>query len=309
MIKIKKIFFLILISFLLTHNTNAEIKDGLFMTIGKKAITKSDVVNEIKIILVLNNEGYSEEKRDYLHRLAVKSIIQRSVKENEIDKYQFYNYNKLDLEKELTRLANGINVDLDTFKNICASNELDFSLIEDNVKIELYWNSLIFELYKNKVTIDPKEIEEKLLSEKKMEEYLISEILIKMPQEDNLESEVEKIKNKIKSEGFGNVARTMSISESSSNAGDLGWLKKKDISKKVLKAITSTPLGEISKPVILDENILIFEVRDKRTVENKLSLEERKDLLVTAEKTKILNMYSLSHYDKLRRSISINYLQ
>ena len=98
---------------------------------------------------------------------TVKSIIQRSVKENEIDKYQFYSYNKLDLEKELTRLANGINVDLDTFKNICASNELDFSLIEDNVKIELYWNSLIFELYKNKVTIDPKEIEEKLLSEKK----------------------------------------------------------------------------------------------------------------------------------------------
>ena len=36
-------------------------------------------------------------------------------------------------------------------------------------------------------------------------------------------------------------------------------------------------------------------------------LEEAKNNLVRAEKMKILNMYSLSHYDKLRRTISIVY--
>ena len=35
---------------------NAEISDSLFMTIGNKPITKSDIVNEIKTILILNNE-------------------------------------------------------------------------------------------------------------------------------------------------------------------------------------------------------------------------------------------------------------
>ena len=43
-------------------------------------------------------------------------------------------------------------VDLDTLKNICVSNELDFTKIEEQVKIELYWNSLIFEIYKNNLT-------------------------------------------------------------------------------------------------------------------------------------------------------------
>ena len=32
------------------------IQDSLFATVGNKAITKSDVLNEIKIILILNNE-------------------------------------------------------------------------------------------------------------------------------------------------------------------------------------------------------------------------------------------------------------
>ena len=37
-----------------------------------------------------------------------------------------------------------------------------------------------------------------------------------------------------------------------------------------------------------------------------ISLEELKNQLVNSEKQKILNMHSLSHYDKVRRSVAIN---
>ena len=37
------------------------IEDGLFITVGNRAITKSDIVNEIKIILILTNESYTDE--------------------------------------------------------------------------------------------------------------------------------------------------------------------------------------------------------------------------------------------------------
>ena len=39
----------------------------------------------------------------------------------------------------------------------------------------------------------------------------------------------------------------------------------------------------------------------------KINLVELKNKLVESEKQKILNMYSMSHYDNLRRSISINF--
>ena len=63
MIKIKKIFFLLLFLLISIEKVNTEISDGLFMTVGNKPITKSDLVDEIKIILILNNESYSDEKR------------------------------------------------------------------------------------------------------------------------------------------------------------------------------------------------------------------------------------------------------
>ena len=66
-------------------------------------------------------------------------------------------------------------------------------------------------------------------------------------------------------------------------------------------------IGEISEAIALPEGILIFMIRDKRKVENIVDLEKIKNQIIRKEKSKILNMYSLSHYDKLRRTITIKY--
>ena len=199
---------------------------------------------------------------------------------------------------------------METLKIICESNDLDFSIIEDQIKVELYWNTLIFELYKNRIQINPEQIEERLKffkDKKKIEEYLISEIVIKNVPESEIELKIDELKNKIEIDGFEITAKNLSISESSIKGGDLGWLNENIISEKIKSVLSNTPVGEISSPMILSEGILIFKVRDKREVDTNLSLEELKNKLVTSEKTRILNMHSLSHYDKVRRSVSINF--
>ena len=310
--KIKKIIFFIILSLIYLEKVNAEINDSLFITVGNKPITKSDIVDEIKIILILNNESYSDDKRDELHQVAVKEIIKRTIKQIEIEKNTFLTINEKDLNKELVSLANKINMDLDTLKNICESNALDFTIIENQIRTELFWNSLIFELYKDRLKINSEEIEErlKLIQKKKiLDEYLISEILFRPTDINNLELEINELKNQIKIEGFGNIAKKLSISESSKNNGDLGWLNENIISKRIKSAIINTPVGEISRPIILSEGVLIFKIRDKRKIENELSLEEAKNQLVNSEKLKILNMHSLAHYDKLRRSFTVKFFQ
>ena len=287
------------------------IKDGLFITVGNRAITKSDIIDEIKIILILNNESFSEDKREKLQEMAVKSAITRNIKQIEIYKYSFLEFSQQDFRNELTRLANSMNmnVDLETLKNIFSSNELDFSLLENQVKTELLWNSLIFHLYKNRLSINVEEIEEQLKliqNKKELEEYLISEIIIKPVEKDKLESKINELKNRIKVEGFQNVAINLSISKTAIKGGDLGWLNENVISKKYLSQITKTPVGSISEPILLPKGILIFKVRDKRKITR--NIEEEKNQLVNFEKTKILQMHSLSHYDKLERSVSIKFI-
>ena len=312
MIKIKEIFFLVLFLLINIEKTNAEISDSLFMTIGNKAITQSDLVDEIKIILILNNESYSDEKKDILHELAVRSTIKRTIKKIELERNNYFKFNEEDLKIELAKLASNIFIDLDTLKNICVSNELDFAKIEEQVKIELYWNSLIFEIYKHNLNINQTEIEDRLKlvqNKKKLEEYLISEIVIKNVETNKLDSEIQLLKDKIKIEGFENVAKELSISESGMKGGDLGWISENIISEEIRSKLIETPIGKLSSPIILQDGILIFKVRDKRKIDKNVSLEEIKNQLINAEKSKILNMHSMSHYDKARRTISIKFFQ
>jgi len=309
-IKLKRIIIVVLVSLIGLEKSNAEIKDGIFMTVGNAAITKLDVVDEIKVILILNNMSYSDEKRDELQNSAVKSLIERTIKEIEIKKNDFLEFNQNDAINEMQRLASRINMDVETLKNICVSNELDFSLIKKQIETGLLWNSLIFHLYKNRVSINQNEIEEQLKlskNKKDFEEYLISEIVIKSVEKNELKSKIEEIKNKIKLEGFENVAMSLSISQSATNGGDLGWVKEDIISNKFRTIIINTPIGNLSEPILLKEGILIYKVRDKRKIKKEIDLEELKNELVQSEKSKILNMYSMSHYENLRRSVTIKF--
>ena len=113
MIKIKKIFFLALFLLINIEKTNAEISDSLFMTIGNKPITHSDLVDEIKIILILNNESYSDEKKDILHELAVRSTIKRTIKKIVVERNNYFKFNEEDLKIELARLFQGLRVTQD----------------------------------------------------------------------------------------------------------------------------------------------------------------------------------------------------
>ena len=51
-------------------------------------------------------------------------------------------------------MAEQSNSDIDTLKLKFAQNGIDFSNVIENIKTELLWNSLIFELYKDRLIIN-----------------------------------------------------------------------------------------------------------------------------------------------------------
>jgi len=307
---IKKIIFFLIITFVLSTNLYAAIKDSLFATIGNKAITRSDIINEIKIILILNGQSYVDKDKESIESSAINSIIKRTIKKIEIEKYKALNFSKKDLENEISSLSKNLNIDSDTFSNIFIANGIDFSIIEDQLKTELLWNSLIFNLYKERLSINADEIEEqlKILQEKKeIESFLISELIIKPVPKEEVKNKVQEIMGKIETEGFEQVARSLSISETSIKGGKLGWIDENEISEIFRAKIKKTTTGNVSEPILMSEGILFFKVLERKKVKMFKDIEQAKKTLINVEKTKILNMHSLSHYDNLRRSVTINY--
>tara|TARA_B100000959_G_scaffold97063_1_gene102819 strand:+ start:6366 stop:7301 length:936 start_codon:yes stop_codon:yes gene_type:complete len=307
-IKLQKKIFILIFAFFLTAESKAAIIDKIFATVGDKVITRSDVINEIKTILILNNQIYTEDIKEKLDNAAVQSLTNRLIKKIEIEKYPNLRFKKEDVFEEIKNYASNLNMDVDSFKQIFVTNEINFSLILERIETDLLWNSLIFAIYKSRLSVNLDEINDQLLSfskKKKIEEYLISEIVIKPAEEDKIKSTIKSLKEEIKNKGFESVAIEKSISDTAVKGGNLGWVSENSISADLKSKIINTKVGEISEPFFLPKGILFFKVKDKRVVENTINLEEAKKSIVKAEKMKMLNMFSLSHFDKLRRSITI----
>ena len=96
----KSIDYILLIILALPIKVNAEIKDGLFATVGNMAITKSDIVDEIKTILILNNQSYSDERREELQNAADTHVLKHTTA------FGYYDHNFVGLCQHLEELPN-----------------------------------------------------------------------------------------------------------------------------------------------------------------------------------------------------------
>jgi parvulin-like peptidyl-prolyl isomerase len=185
---------------------------------------------------------------------------------------------------------------------------MSFDLLEDKLITDILWNKLIYATYKNNVKIDPNEVVERLneiQSKTTIDEYLLYEILLDPVPTSKVEETINKIKNKIKTNGFEKVALEFSIADSAHLGGKLGWIKDTEISQKYKNLIKKTPIGSLAEPIVSPRGILILRVNEKRQKKIRTDPERQKELLVNEQKNRQLNMFSTMHFNRLKNATTI----
>ena len=160
--KIKLYSKIVLILIFLSGGSYAAINNSIVAKIGDKIITSLDIENEIKTILVISKQDLNQTNVERTKRFAVQSLIRSSLKRGEIEKYNITLYNEADLNLYLKNIANNLNLKKKDLKNFFISNDLNYEIFVEKYKTELLWNTLIFSLYKNQITINSVELEREL---------------------------------------------------------------------------------------------------------------------------------------------------
>lgn len=310
MIKIKKIFITFLFLVFCYASNSLAIKDSLFGTIGNKPVTESDIISEMKMLLIISGQTITKEQEKELQAIALQQITKRLIKQIEIEKYNIVDFDELAANAEVKKIANKLDISVDDLKESFRSNSISYSRLSNLIETELKWNSLIFELYKNRISIDIDKINEQLKiiqSQNFVEEYHLYEILLDIVPDEELENKINWINKEIEIIGFKKAASKYSKSNSAINSGDLGWLKETMINETLRKILRNTKIGSVTKTIISPEGIVLFKLTNKRKIKKKIDLENEKKLLLKTEKEKKLNLYSVSHYNKLKQSTLINF--
>ena len=307
LVKILSIIFTI--SFLFKTSIKSEIQNSIIAKVGNEVITAVDLENEIRTLIFLNGNQVNQELIDKSKDVAIKSLIRQLIKKNEIKKYNIKKYDKRDLEKYITNIANKFKTTKRGLKEIFISNNISYSQFIDRHETELLWNTLIFSLYKNQISINVVEIENEvntIISDKKFSvEYKLSEIEIKKTS--NSSKIIENILESIKKEGFKATAQKFSISPSAPNGGQIGWFKKDALSEVYARQIENLKEGETSVPIKYEDRVVILRIDEIKSsiMKEENNLEEIKNKVLYKKKQEKLNLFSRSHFSNLENTTLI----
>ncbi len=301
---------LIFISFVLFFfNTKViSIENKIIAKVENSVLTSHELKNKIRITLVLSNQEISQNNINDIKSNVLSSLLNLKIKKLELDKYKV-NINQIDASKHLSSISSN---DIDGLKEKFKRNNLDFNLFLNEIRIELAWRQFIFRIYNNKVSVDEKDIDFELSriieNESIIEEFKLSEIEVYVENEEPIENQISFILDQVQKIGFEDTAKKFSISSSSVNKGDLGWINGKSFSKKIFKIVENMQPGDISKPIRNPNSVLFLKLMDKKSSQiNELDKDKIKKKLINQKKNELFNLYSNSHLSKLKNNALIEY--
>lgn len=304
--KLVKIIFIFHLFFL---NQSAAIENKILFKVNNQIITSIDILNEINYLSLINSDFQKLDKQK-IYEVSKNSLIREKIKEIDLKK-QFV---ELKLNEEyLNELIENYSRRIG-FKN---ANDLNIKLKKNNIKIdsvvkkitiEAFWNQLIIDKFLKSVKINEASIKKELQNQKMQKEYLLSEILFGLENNNELVNKMKLIKKSILDEGFSKAALIHSISDTSNSGGKLDWINEASLNIKIKSALNKLEIGAHTDPILLPGGYLILKINDIKEVEKKINFEKEFEKVKRAKTNEQLNIMSNLYFNKIKKNILINEL-
>ena len=311
MIKFLLFFKFFLLFFFNFNNISADVDNKIIAKIENEIITSYELKNKIKTILFLSGSQLNQESINKTKNQAMKSLIDNKIKKGELTKYNMKILNSKKVDNYILNLSSKYNTDQIGLKKLFLNNNLDFNIYKNEISIEFAWQQLVFNLHKDKINIDKKDIDNSLKQimrdQKDIEEYNLAEIEIFSENKDDDIIRINEIENQIKEIGFKNTAIKFSDSSSGLEGGELGWISSNALSKDILYMLKNMKNNEVTKPIIQTGSIIFIKLLNKRTIKtNDINLDQIKKNIISSKRNELLNLFSSNYLSKLKNNAFIN---
>ena len=304
---LKKILFIIIFFLLnLSFESNA-IESKILIKVENEIITNIDLENEYKYLLALN-KNLKEIDIERMDKFSKNSIIKEKIKKIEILKnIEEINLQDDYIEKILKNVYQKLGLkNINEFKTYLENEKIDYEFVKNKIAIEAIWNELIYQKFSSKVKIDQKKLREKILKQKEINSYNLSEILFEVNNTINMKSKFDEINNIIKKESFENAAILFSISDTSSNGGKLGWIRQDSLNNKIERKISNLSVGEITEPIVIPQGFIILKLNKVKKVKLEFDTNVELKKLIKIKTNEQLNQFSRMYFNKVKKDIEIN---
>ena len=300
-----KIFIVLYLSFFSFSSVLSDV--FIVAKVNQEIITNIDLEFEKKYLTSLN-PNLKKLDQNRISEYAKSSLINEKLKKIEIEKNFEIVPNELLLSKVIADIYSSIGLsNLDEFKNYLIQSEMDLEKVKRKITIEIAWNDFIMNNFQNQIEIDENQINEDLekLSEKKVDNLLLSEIIFTIDKKKELVSKYDEIKKSINDIGFEETARIYSLSDSKKSGGNLGWIYKNQLSQEIKDGINEINVGDFTRPIVTSGGILILKLNDIKIENFKVDKDKQLRKMIEFERNRQLTRFSTLHYKRIYNNAEI----
>jgi len=167
---------------------------------------------------------------------------------------------------------------------------------------------MIYSKFSKNIKIDKKLILSDLQKKSAQKEYLLSEILFNLNENEKLVQKFNFLKEEINKKNFSQTALEHSISESANKGGKLGWIKEASINVKIKKSLNQTEIDNYTSPIVIPGGFLILKLEDIRETNINYDLNDELQKIVKKQTNEQLNQFSNIYFRKVKKDVLINEL-
>ncbi|MDB3886542.1 peptidylprolyl isomerase [Candidatus Pelagibacter sp.] len=284
-------------------------ENKILFKVNNEIITSMDILTELKYLGIINKD-LKKTTNNQAFEIAKRSLIREKIKEIELKKL----LKEIEVEEKLLNnlLINyfkSINIKtISEFEKFFISQDIDPNLIKKKISIEILWNQFIYSKFKQNVKIDRDSIQNELSNNVKKKEFLLSEILFNINENEELNDKIVLLKKEISEKGFSQTALSYSISDTSSKGGKLGWVSETIMSQKIKNEVKKIKVGDHTDPIVIPGGFLIIKIEEIREKDNSSDLNDEIEKIIKDKTNEQLNQFSNIYFNKIKKDMVINEL-
>ncbi len=281
---------LAMVSGLLSHNAyalNNILKlDRIVAIVDNHVITEQELDNKVLTVSNrLEKKGTELPPELVLRKQVLERLIIDSIQLQLAEKIGI-KVNETQLDKTIALIAKQNQLSLEEFKSALESDGIAYHQFRKDIRGEITISRLKNSEINRRVNVSEGEVDNYLITQensadKKQEEFELSYILVRTPEESTPE-ELEKAHLKVegilsllnKGEPFEQVSASFSDAPNALEGGNMGWRNSSQTPPAFLKVLKDLTVGEVSKPLRSPRGFYIIKVTNKRNADFTLIVEQ-----------------------------------
>lgn len=262
-----------ILGFTTLSQVRAELSENIAVVVNSDAISRSDVYDRMRLIMVSSGLQDTPEIREKLVPQVTSVLIDEQIRLQEARKLEL-EVTQEDIDAGFKQLAEQNKFTPDQFKEILKKSGINVATMFRQIKSQVAWTRVVQEKIRPQIQVRETDVDDAIARMKTnigKTEYLAAEIFLPVDNtadDANVRQLAGRLSQELKSgkAPFFQVARQFSQSAGASKGGDMGWVQEDQLSPEVGSALAALTPNEVSAPVRSLSGYHILLVREKRDI-------------------------------------------